>query len=594
PLGVLKAAPLPPIRITQKIKPIKISHPKKDVTIFDFGQNFAGWLKLKINAPAGTKINLRYGELLYDDGQLNPMTSVCGQIKGKKNEGSPIGGPGSPEIACQQDTYIAKGTGSEYYCPTFTFHGFRYVEIIGHANPLTASDIIGLRLNTDIEKVGQFSCSNDLFNKIQKNTEWTFLSNIFSVQSDCPHRERFGYGGDIAVTTDAFIMNYNMAQFYANTVSLFTDSALDGQVLTSTAPFVAINCGPVWEMAHPLLQSQLYRYYGNKTIIQQNYKISKRWLDNLTKQYPSHIIEKGLSDHESLEETPAPQLVTPLYYQSTKILEKLASIVGEYDQAQQYNKLAEDIRVAYLKNFNDPQTGTFDPCTQTSQSFAIYLNLVPEKQTSLAVNALLKNIQQKDNHLTTGIFGTKYMLEALSRTGHADIAYNIVNQKTPPSWGYMIEKGATTLWEHWDFSDNTFSHNHPMFGSVSEWFYRWLGGIQPADDAIAFDKIIIRPQIIPNLNWVNSSHKSIRGLIVSNWSINKNSLKMQIEIPANTSATVYIPAAKLDEIKENSTPVSQLTDIKLVNFDKNTAIFEIGSGKYNFESQITPESLFSH
>ena len=587
PVGVLKAAALPPIRITKKIKPVKIFHTQKDVTIYDFGQNFAGWVKLKINAPAGTKIKLRYGELFYDDGKLNPMTSACGQIKGLKQDGSPIGGPGAPEIACQQDTYIAKAAPNQYYTPTFTFHAFRYVEVTGNANPLTLNDIVGLRLNTDIEKVGQFSCSNDLFNKIQKITEQTFLSNIFSLQSDCPHRERFGYGGDIAVTTDAFIMNFNMARFYANTVNLFTDSAQNDGTLTDTAPFVGIDsCGPAWAMTHPLLQSELYQYYGNKRLIQQHYQISKRWLDMVTKQYPNHIIEKGLSDHESLEKTPSQQLVTPLYYQSAKLLERLASVIGNNEQADHYNKLAENIRTAYLKKINTPEAGTFDPCTQTSQSFAIYQNLVPDQQKDLAIDALLKNIAQHDDHLTTGIFGTKFMLESLSRTGHADIAYKIVNQKTFPGWGYMIEKGATTLWEKWAYDDNIYSHNHPMFGSVSEWFYRWLGGIQPADDAVAFDKIVISPQMIPALNWVKSSHKSIQGLIVSNWVINKNCLKLQFEIPVNTSAFVYIPAMTLGDIKENSTPVKQISDIKFVNFEKNTAIFKIGSGRYNFESKL--------
>jgi len=587
PIGILKSAALPPIRVTKKIKPVKISHLQKDVTIYDFGQNFAGSVKLKINAPAGTKINLRFGELLRDDGQLNPMTSACGQIKGQKQDGTPIGGPGSPIIAAQQDTYIANAASPQFYTPTFTFHGFRYVEVTGHPNTLTLDDITGLRLNTDIEKVGHFSCSNDLFNKIQQITEWTFLSNIFSLQSDCPQRERFGYGGDIAVTTDAYIMNYDMAQFYANTVNLFSDSALKNGTLTDTAPFVGINsCGPAWAMAHPLLQSELYQYYGNKKLIQQNYQISKRSLDLVTKQYPNHIIQKGLSDHESLEKTPSEQLVTPLYYKNTKLLERLASIIENNKQADLYNKLAENIRDAYLKNFNNNETGTFDPCTQTSQSFALYLNLVPQNQKALATEALLSNIHQHDDHLTTGIFGTKFMLEALSLAGLTDQAYKIVNQKTFPSWGHMIENGATTLWEHWQYSDNTFSHNHPMFGSVSEWFYRWLGGIQPAENAVAFDKIIIRPQIIPALNWVNSSHKSIRGPIVSNWSKNNNRLKMQIEIPPNTSATVYIPATKINDIKENSTPIAQINGFKLIKFDKNTAILKIGSGKYNFESTI--------
>ena len=188
------------------------------------------------------------------------MTSVCGQIKGKKRDGKNIGGPGSPETAYQSDTFIASGKGKEIYTPRFTFHGFRYVEVTGYPGKPKLNILEGLRLNSAVDEVGSFECSNEMLNRIQKMTRWTFLSNILSVQSDCPHRERFGYGGDLAVTSDAFMLNYNMATFYAKAVDDWHDAAFSDGMLTDTAPYVGIQyCGVGWAMIHPQLLYQLYQ-----------------------------------------------------------------------------------------------------------------------------------------------------------------------------------------------------------------------------------------------------------------------------------------------------------------------------------------------
>ena len=237
----------------------------------DMGQNFSGWVRYKFKAPKGTQIRCRYGELLYEDGTLNPMTSVCGQIKGtrmsRNGKEALVGGPGSPEIAWQADTYIAKGNGWEIYTPRFTFHAFRYVEITGLPGLPRPEAVTGLRLHAAVESVGSFVCSDPLLNSIQDMTRRTFLSNLFSVQSDCPHRERFGYGGDIAVTCEAFMMNFNMASFYAKAVRDWQDAALTDGMLTDTAPFVGIQyCGVAWAMVHPLLQAELFRYFPRRTI----------------------------------------------------------------------------------------------------------------------------------------------------------------------------------------------------------------------------------------------------------------------------------------------------------------------------------------
>ncbi|MCF7974610.1 MAG: glycoside hydrolase family 78 protein [Phycisphaerae bacterium] len=579
PMGPLQAQPLAPMKVTATVKPVKISEPQKGVYIVDMGQNFSGWASFKFDAAPGTQVTLRYGELLHEDGTLNPMTSVCGQIKGKPNNALEA----HPGLAVQRDVYFARGEGPEHYTPRFTFHAFRYIEITGYPVRPTLDMITGLRLNSEVQPVGHFSCSNEMFNAIQTLCDWTFLSNIFSVQSDCPHRERFGYGGDLVNTNEAFMMNYDMSNFYAKAVTDWDDSKLEDGMLTDTAPSVGIQyCGVGWAMAHPHTQLKLYQYYGDKRIIEQQYPTSRQWLDLVTKSTPTHIIKNGLSDHESLAEKPAPPMVTPLYYQSANILGQLASILGYQEQAATYRALAANIKTAYQANFFDAETGQCSPGTQASQSFALFSNILPDANRAAALTCLLDDIGEHDGHLTTGIFGTRYMLELLSQHGHIQTAYDMVNQTTFPSWGHMLENGATTLWEHWAFSDNTFSHNHPMFGSVSQWFYNWLGGIQPHPEAVGFDRIIIRPQIPRDLSWVHCSYESIRGSITSHWHKIDQTLVMDIVIPANTVATVYVPCTRPDTIREGSLPAGQAPGVEFERREDNASLYRVQSGQYHF------------
>jgi alpha-L-rhamnosidase len=584
--GILQAQPQPPIRITAVIKPVKITEPLPGIFIFDMGQNFSGWARLKFNAPKGTQIVMRYGELLYKDGTLNPMTSVCGQIKGKKRDGTGanIGGPGSPDIAWQSDTYIAKGEGGEVYTPRFTFHGFRYVEISGLQSRPELSQCEGLRLNSAVEPVGTFACSDTLLNEIQKTCEWTFLSNIFSVQSDCPHRERFGYGGDIVATSEAFIYNYDMSDFYSKAVSDWKDAVRENGKFPDTAPFVGINyCGVGWAMVHPLLQLQLFRYYGNRSLINDQYAASKAWINQVSKDNPAGIIHDGLSDHEGLTERPSDVMVTPLYFQSAAIMEELAGILNLKEDVQLFKALKEKIRTAYVNQFLDKSTGKVGIGTQGSQSFALYTGIIPDEYRSKVLEYMVSDIRDKKNgHLSTGIMGTKFMLDQLSRNGQHRLAMEIVRQPDFPGWGYMLANGATTLWEHWALNDNTFSHNHPMFGSVSQWFYNWLGGIQPGENAEGFDQIIIRPETSGSLSWVNCSYNSVKGKIVSNWKKKDGNLVMEVEIPANTSALVCFPGWDLNKIGNSGIPLAKSAGISDCRIREGRASCRVTSGKYSF------------
>jgi alpha-L-rhamnosidase len=578
PIGKLIAQSQPPIRVTAEIPAVRVTQPQPGVFIYDFGQEFAGWTRLRLNVPAGTKLETRYGELLGADGSLNPMTSVAGQIKSPRKDAqgreTSVGGPGAPIVAWQGDSYIARG-GGETYEQKFTFHGFRFLEIRGLSEPLPLKDVTGLRLNSDVRSVGSFSCSNQMFNQIQEMVRRTFLSNIFSVQSDCPHRERFGYGGDMVGTTEAFMLNFDMATFYGKTVQDFADAAQAEGVFPDTAPFIGLQyCGVGWAMAHPLLATQLAEYYGDVETRREQYDAAKRWLGAIDRKYPDGIVKDGLSDHESLEPTPAPAMVTPLYYKSVRLLQRMASDLGRESDAREFAILADKIRDAYSAGFIDPSTGKVGPGTQASQSFGLELGLVPPETKDKALETLLDQIRGKGKgHLTTGLMGTKFMLDTLSREGHAEEAYGIANQKEFPGWGWMLQNGATTLWEHWEKEEYIFSHCHPMFGSVSQWFISWLGGIQQAPDSVGFQKLRIRPQFVRDLDWVKASYDSMYGPIRSEWRRSNGSVFFDLEIPFGAEAEVDVPGTAA--VQESGKPVTG-------SAEAGGQKFRIGSGRYRF------------
>lgn len=608
PVGPLRAQSQPPIRITERIPSVGVAEPKPGVMIYDLGQNMSGWVRVRFESPlpAGTAVTLRFGELLHADGTLNPMTSVAGQIKGTRRDAGgverSVGGPGAPAIAWQSDMYIARGSvdGSdpEEYTPRFTFHGFRYVEVTGlpAGTPAERVSVTGLRLNSDVADVGSFECSNELLNRIQEMCRRTFLANIFSVQSDCPHRERFAYGGDIVATSEAFSLNFDMSGFYAKTVRDFSDAARPDGLFTDTAPFVGIQyCGVGWAMAHPHLLSQLRREYGDDRLVAEHYEAAKRWLLRVAREYPDGLITAGLSDHEAIEQRPATQMVTPLFVRSADLLAELARHLSKAEDAARFEALAEGSRTAYRRAF--PVMGTAQ--TQASLAFLLEHRIAAEEDRSKVLALLIDDLRgRREGRLTTGIMGTKSMLDQLSREGRADVAYDLVNRTDFPGWGWMLANGATTLWEHWALSDNTFSHSHPMFGSVSQWLYNWLGGIQPAPEARGFDSILIRPQFVPGLDWVRCSHRSVRGEIVSHWRREGHRVVMDVEIPVGATALVYVPAEAAESITESGRAVSAAgrSDIEVLRIEPSGAVAvedgrrmatervvcRVGSGRYRF------------
>jgi alpha-L-rhamnosidase len=581
PSGTLTSQMLPPVRITKEIAPLRIYEAGKDTFIVDMGQNFSGVARIKVAGSAGKKVSLRYGEDVFKDGRLNYFTTVAGHIKEMWNL---KGGPGSPRTAWQQDGYILKGGGRETWAPRFTFHGFRYVEITGWPGKPTLNDIQGLRMNSDVGENGSFSCSNAMFNRLNDVVKWTFLSNIFSVQSDCPGREKMGYGADIVVTTEAYMYNYDMAHFYRKTVRDFANEQQPDGGITEIAPYTGIadrgyggESGPLgWQLAFPFVQKKLYEFYGDKDIIEKNYEGVKKQMAFLESKAINGLFHWDISDHESLEPTPEAFSASSFYYHHAVLAAEFAAILAQKEDSAKYTRLAARIKGSIVRKFLIPATGRFDLATQATQLFALWYNLSPEKEKTTEV--LLAELARHKDHVSTGIFATKFMFDVFRETDQNEIAYNVVNQKDYPGWGHMLESGATTLWESWRKPDQN-SQNHPMFGSVSEWFYRSLLGINPA--APGFEKIIIKPQPAGDLTWAKGSYQSVRGSIASDWKKTGKQFQLNVSIPANTTAEIWIPATTNDTITESEKKLNN-QDLKVSRYQNGYAVIDIGSGNYSF------------
>lgn len=579
PSGALTPQMQPPIRVTKIIKPVSITERGKDTFIVDMGQNFAGVARIKVKGPSGKRITLRLGEGLFNDGRINLMTAVMTQIK----KGGIKGGPGAPETAWQEDSYTLRGEGIEEWAPRFTFHGFQYVEITGWPGKPTLNDIEGLRMNSDLESVGSFACSNDMFNKLHDVIQWTFLSNVFSVESDCPGREKFGYGADIVVASESFMYNYNMSQFYKKTVKDFANDQQPDGGITEIAPYVGIadrgyggESGPLgWQLAFPFVQKKLYEFYGDKRIIETYYPAFAKQVEFLQSKAIQGLFHWDISDHESLDPRPEALTAACYYYHHAKLAEEFAGVLDKKEDSLKYSKLGEQIKKAIVRKYLVPKTGRFDNATQGAQIFALWYNLSPEEENSWKV--LLNEFERHNWHLSSGIFSVKMMFDLLREKDQNEIAYRVANQRDFPGWGHMLKNGATTLWESWAFPETVPSRNHPMFGSIDEWFYRSLLGINAA--APGFEKIRVKPQPAGDLTWAKGGFQSVRGEIKTSWRKEGKNFSLDVSVPVNTTAEIWIPADGAEVLEGEKI-------IPNASYINGYAMVEVGSGDYHFSSSI--------
>jgi alpha-L-rhamnosidase len=587
PDGRLTAQLQPAIKVTGTIKPVKIIPAGRDTFIVDMGQNFAGVLQIKVKGEAGQKITMRLGEGMFLNGKINLMTAVATQIK----KGGIKGGPGAPLTAWQEDSYTLKGEGTEVWAPRFTFHGFRYVEVTGWPRSApTINDFVGLRMNSALEQSGSFQCSNEMFNKLHDVIQWTFLSNVFSVQSDCPAREKMGYGADMVVSANAFIYNYDMRNFYRKAVQDFANEQRPEGGITEIAPFTGIadrgygdDSGPMgWQLGFPFLQKQLYDFYGDKQIIEHSYPAFQKQLKFLKSKEIDGLFHWDISDHEALDPRPEAFSASVFYLHHVLLASEFAGILGKKEDSVQYEKHASRITRDIVSKYYVKNTGRFDNATQSAQVMALYYHLKDE-EIAKVFQVLLSEFERHNMHISSGIFGTKMMFDVLRENDKNEIAYGIANQKDFPGWGHMLANDATTLWETWAFPETGPSRNHPMFGSIDEWFYRSLLGINPLEPG--FSRIQIKPQPAGDLKWAKGHFDSVKGRIVSDWKIDTGNFTLSVEVPHNTTAEVWIPVSTKGVLLDGKDVISA-PDLKFLKREGRYSVYLCGGGKYVFRSQM--------
>ncbi len=568
PQGVLAAQMLPPIKVTETIKPVRLTEPRPGVFVFDLGQNIAGWSRLTVEGPAGARVEMKHGERLHDDGTLTQD-----RIAAHSKQGD-----------FQTDTYILKGEGTEVWEPRFVYHGFRYVQVTGFPGRPTTDSLRGQVAHTAFEPTGSFECSNDLLNRIQRATLWSYRGNYHGIPTDCPHREKNGWTGDGHTSAEQAMVNFDNAAAYTKWMDDFHDEQRDSGELPGIVPTSGWGYhwgnGPAWDSAYLLVPWYLYLYDGDTRILERHYDRFKRYVDYLTTKAKDGIVSIGLGDWVPWKDkTPEAVTSTGYYYVDAVIVAKVARMLGRTDDAEKYGALAGRIRKAFNDAFVDRATGKVANGTQTAMSCALYQGLAEPGDRAAILRSLVANIEARDGHIDTGLLGTKYLLRALSDNGRADVAYRVASQKTQPGWGWWIEQGATTLWEDWK---GEASLNHIFFGDISGWFYETLAGIRIDPEQPGFKHVIIRPHVVGDLTHVRARTLSIRGMVASEWMLKDGAFTLAVTIPVNSAATVFVPAADAKQVKEGDAPAAEAEGVQFLRTEDGCAVFRTGSGSYRF------------
>lgn len=568
PGGKLVPQVAPPITVTETFHPQSVKEVTPGVFVFDMGQNFAGWARITCKGQPGTKIQLRHAENINEDGTLDRTT---------------IG------HAENTDTYILKGGGNvEVYEPHFTNHGYQYVEVTGYPGIPELKDIQGRVANSDCGTIGKFECSNELVNHIYHCTFWTHRSLMQGVPIDCPQRgERLGWGADALLMAEGNIFNFDSHQFYAK---WFTDIQLQQDKETGSLPHISPRPGvagyPAWSSAYVIMNWFCYQYYGNRKLLSKHYDNMKLYVDYLNLESSGHIQPRdGSGDWKSLSGITVrggPLLIsTAFYYWATKIVAESAKALGKAEDAKRYAERAKEIAYAFNNVFqtNERIGYKYGENSQCENAAPLFLGIVPENTQDRVIKNLLDDIEKRDTHLTGGFFGAKWVMEALPMYGRADIAYQLLTQKTYPSWGDMIN-GRTTVSETWE---GTGTNNHGgLGGTPSPWIFKILAGINVDPQNPGFERTLIKPFIPDDMSYVNTSTYTIKGLVESSWKKNDDSILLKVSIPANTTALVYLPTPDPSKVKEGSIDANRSPGVHYRGKKDDKVIYEIESGQYEF------------
>lgn len=577
-----------PVRKIQEIKPVKIFRSPKGSLIADMGQNMVGWLRLKVTGQKGTVVTLRHAEVLDKYGEFyttNLRAAKC------------------------QLTYTLAGNGVEIYEPRFTFMGFRYVEVSGFPGELTADNLTGIVVHSDMPVTGTFECSNPLINQLQHNIQWGQKGNFVDVPTDCPQRdERLGWTGDAQAFCRTAAYNLNVSAFFTKWLKDVAADQKRGGEVPDVIPDILNKQGSLtaqpsagWGDVAVIAPWTMYLVYGDKNFLENQYQSMKAWVEYIRNKAGESLIWKDgskygdwlfyhppVNDHTEADGyTEHDFIATAFYAYSASILSEAAKALGNSEDAKTYADLFNKIRDVFNNEYVT-KAGRVGTNSQTSYVLALKFNLLPDNLRSKAADFLVQDIRSRDNHLSTGFLGTPYLCHVLSDNGYAETAYDLLLQESYPSWLYPVKMGATTIWERWDGekTDSTFqdpgmnSFNHYAYGAIGDWMYRVSAGIETMGPG--YKHIFIQPHPTKKLSYAKASFESSYGTISSGWTRKDAMVTVTVKIPANTTASIILPAVSADKITEGGRPLSEnafLKDIKTVD---NKVTLNVGSGEYIF------------
>jgi alpha-L-rhamnosidase len=570
-----------PTRIIETIKPVAVITTPKGESVLDMGQNMVGWVRFTVCGEAGTVITLQHAEVLDRDGNFYTRNL---------------------RSAKQTISYTCRGGGAETYNPELSFQGFRYVKVTGVPHDQLLEQFIGCVIHTDLEQTGRFRCSDELVNQLQHNILWGQKGNFLDIPTDCPQRdERLGWTGDAQVFIRTAAYNMNVVPFFEKWLKdLAADQEVDGRVphVIPDVP-VAGYGSSAWGDAAVICPWTLYQCYGDIRVLETQYPSMKAWVEYIRAQGEDEALWNtgfhfgdwlGLDAKENsyIGATPKDLIATAFYAYSTELLAKTAVILGQSEEAKVYEALHGRIVSAFRKEFVTPNGRVASP-TQTAYVLALMFDLLEEKDRYWTAKMLADHIEENRIHLTTGFVGTPYLCLVLSRFGYTDLTYQLVMQKEYPSWLYSVIQGATTIWEHWDgikqdgtfWSDDMNSYNHYAYGAIGDWLYRMVGGIDLIEPG--YKKIRIQPQIGEQLSWAEASLNSVYGTIKVVWNKKDDgTVKMDVFIPANTTAEVILPTSGFKRILESEKPLNQIEGLLELEQSASGQTILVGSGSYSF------------
>ena len=585
PQGELTAQSLEPIRVTQTVRPLSMTQIQPGVWIFDMGQNLVGWCRLRVSGPRGTVVRLRHAETLGPDGGL-----YVANLRSAK----------------ATDTYTLKGQGREVYEPRFTYHGFRYVEVTGFPGRPRLENLEARVVQDDLESTGDFTCADELLNRIYRNIRWGVRGNYRSIPTDCPQRdERQGWLGDRSAESKGETYLFNTAALYGKWLQDMADGQKDDgsvpDVCPAYWPFYSDNV--TWPSSTVLIPEALLEQFGDSEVVARHYPSAKRWMDHMSGFVTNGLISrdsygdwcvppddpKQIHSDDPKKKTNPGLLASAYFYEDAVLMAGYARQLGKAEDAGHFEHLAETLKATFNSSFLDEEHGQYDNGSQTSCVLPLAFGLVPESQRGRVFQHLLDKLEQESHgHIGTGLIGGQWLMRVLSDNGRADVALQLATQRTYPSWGYMVQKGATTIWELWngDTADPAMnSGNHVMLvGDLGVWLFEYLAGIRPDPSQPGFKHIVLRPETACGLAWVRATHSSPYGLIASEWKKDGAKLHWHIRVPVNTTATICVPASSAATVFESGRSAQRARGLTYQAFENGRAVFEAQPGVFDFES----------